>query len=294
MTWEPVDQWPDGRAGGVFRGAAEIVVADRGAPNALERLRTWWHSTPDHPLEATVRRAALTPGWLYVEGREGGRRRVRVEAIVGARRAGKRLIYAVADGEDLVVVERRDSFEKALAARLGDRATGWSSWRSPTSPRGLAFATLGALLLAQMGVLMIVDRYDDAMRLIAEGEPLARPAAKFYSGFGFCIAALMLVTFQPRCWLADSVGLTSVRGLFGWVTRTHPVEKVRAVRVETETLRRGKESVYTTDVEVEVAGERARLRVSRRRTKMAHDASRNREEAEAIARRLRQIFGLEG
>lgn len=234
MSWQPTEEWPDERsAGGAFRGAAEVILARREPPTATETIRLWWHSTPDHPFSAIARRVVLTSGWLYVETRSGGRRRAPIDAVRGSRREAGRVIYAVADGDDLVIVDRGgDAIERALDEAVG--VTG--EWRQGTAGGVGCVVFLGLLVIAaSIGVLW---KYaDEGVTELGLGMWTSEAALGLYAGVGGVLLMLLFALFFPAHVVADSVGLTIVRGVFGWVQSTKPVERVSTVSVRTEVHR---------------------------------------------------------
>ena len=288
VSWETVEEWPDGRSGGVFRGAAEVIVARRGAPSALDRLRLWWHSTPDHPFGALPHRVALTPSWLYVETRGGKRQRARVEQIMGRRYEAGRVIYAVADGEDLVLVHRRaDPLEKALDERSkGDD----DFWRSGSAWIGV----IGfALLMLAISLAFTLRYHDGAIRRIRDGLITSESALGLYTGLGGVLLTLLFITFFPQRWLVDSMGMTSVRGLFGWVRGTIPPERVRRVDllISDSPSQNPRSLFYSVEVATSSPAATQRIFVGKA-VKPAERAAAKRE-AEVLAHRVGRIFDVE-
>jgi hypothetical protein len=235
VSWEKTDEWPDGRTeGGAFRAAAEVIVARREAPTLRDRVRLWWHSTPDHPFGAIARRVVLTPGWLYCETRAGGRQRVHASQLRGSRREAGRVIYAIADGDDLVIADRGgDALERALDEKVG--TTG--EWRSPSA--FVPVFIFSAIALA-ISLFATFQYRDEAIDRIERGLTTAESALGLYAGLGGVLLVLLFITFFPQRWIADSLGLTSVRGLFGWVRSTVPVERISGVIVDRFTTRNNK------------------------------------------------------
>jgi len=290
VSWEATETWPGERGEGApFRAAAEVVVARRDALGVVERLRLWWRSDPDHPFSVVARRVALTSRWLFVESRAGGRRRVRLDAVRGRRKEAGRLLYAIADGVDLVLADRGgDALERAL-----DQATGSvGEWR--TRP-GLTFGCVGifAFSLLFVSVSLVLQYHRGAMDRLARHLWTSESALGLYAGVGGALLVLLLVTFFPRRLVADSLGLTSVRGLFGWIRDTKPVERVAGVRMHGH-ISGGKSSgslVYTVTVVFDGPPEEVQVHVGVGH--MGPRAVRARASALEVAERLSKLYGVE-
>ncbi len=289
MSWEKTDEWPDGRAeGGAFRAAAEVIVATRDAPTLADRFRVWWHSTPDHPFAAMPMRVVLTPSWIYVETRRGDRQRARVEQILGSRREAGRVIYAVADGDDLVVADRKgDALELALDEKVGAKG----EWRSDA-------ATIPVFLFALFGLVVSIgvtlSYRDEAIERIHRGLTTSESALGLYAGLGGILLMLLWITFFPQRYIADTVGITSKRGLFGWVRTTIPVERVSEVVVDRFTVRSKNGTTYTTCfVEVLLRDPSGKVRIHHSGAKQSSEARFARERARQIASQVARLYDVE-
>ena len=287
MSWEGTDQWPDGRSGGVFRGAAEMVVAERGAPTWVERVRLWWYSTPDHPLATIPERVALTPNWVYAQRAGGPIRRTRVEQLVGARREARRVIYAVAEGDDLVLPDREgDALERALDAQLG----AWTpTWRSRNSVAKAVGQTLAGLLFC---VLVMREFRELAMGNLRRGALVTEANLWFYAAALGGLCAIANLFYRPQQWVVDSLGATSVRGLFGWFRSTIPAERVQAVRIRRQTLQRKGSQRHYVAVELDVSGSERPVRIHSRTRMTDKRFAVAVEEADAIAALVERIFSV--
>lgn len=289
VSWETTEDWPDGRTeGGAFRAAAEVIVARRDTVTFRDRLRTWWHSTPDLPFAAMPLRVVLTPGWIYVETRKGGRQRARVESILGSRREAGRVIYAVADGDDLVVADRGgDALERALDETIG--TTG--EWRSPAAIAAVfCFALVG--LAVALGTTLTY--HDEAMDRIERGLTTSEAALGLYAGLVGVLLVFLFIVFFPQRYVADSLGLTSVRGLFGWVRSTIAVERVEGV-IADRIVVRGKSGGSFTHfyVDVQLSDPRKTKRVHAPSGATGGRVEQKREHARQIARRLARLYDVE-
>lgn len=289
VSWEKTDEWPDGRTeGGAFRAAAEVIVARREAPTLRDRIRLWWHSTPDHPFGAIARRVVLTPSWLYCETRSGGRQRVHVEQVRGSRREAGRVIYAIADGDDLVIADRGgDALERALDERLG--STG--EWRSPAA---YVPVVIFSFVMVSIALAAVAYYRDEAVEEIQRGLTTSESALGLYAGLGGVLLMLLFITFFPQRWVADSLGLTSVRGLFGWVRSTVPVERVAAVVVDSFTTRnKNSSSTYTHHhVDVLLRDPRGKKRVYFSGAPTGKDQTKS-EVARQIGRRVARLYDVD-
>lgn len=288
VSWQKTDEWPDGRAdGGAFRSAAEVIVARREAPTLVDRLRTWWHSTPDHPFGAMALRVVLTPNWIYVETRRGDRMRAPVDRILGSRREGGRVIYAVADGDDLVIADRKgDALERALDEKIGVAG----EWRSPAAFAAVAIAAVVGLSVALATTL---DYRDEALSRIENGMTTSEAALGLYAGLGGVLLVFLFITFFPQRYVADSLGLVSVRGLFGWVRTMTPVERIAGVSAQ-KAVSRGKNGTYTRYVvDVRLSNPEKTLRVHSAGTTSGRDHPDKREGARQIGRRLARLYQVE-
>lgn len=288
MSWEQTDEWPDGRTeGGAFRAAAEVIVATREAPTALDRFRVWWHSTPDHPFGAMPLRVVLTPNWIYVETRRGGRQRARVEQILGSRREAGRVIYAVADGDDLVLADRKgDALERALDERIGAKG----EWRSDSAFIAVFLFGLAGLAAA-LGTTLSYRA--EGLDRIGRDMWTAESALGLYAGLGGVLLVLLFITFFPQRYVADSVGLTSVRGLFGWVRTTIPVERVAGVRIGVITTSSKSGRFLHFHVELALRDPAKFLRVYAPSGVRPGQASARLETARQIGRRLARLYDVE-
>jgi len=289
VSWEETEEWPDGRSeGGAFRGAAEVIVAKRDAPTLGDRLRVWWHSTPDHPFGAMPMRVVLTPSWIYVETRRGKRLRARVEQILGSRREAGRVIYAVADGDDLVLADRKgDTLERALDEKNGAKG----EWRSDSAHVAVFLAALFGFFVALAATMTYRD---EGLDRIDRGMLTAEAALGLYAGLGGILLVLLFITFFPQRYVADSLGLTSVRGLFGWIRTTIPVERVAGIRVGQITTSSSKSGRYV-HVYVDVAlREPTKLRRVYAPSGVPPGRAVERLEAgRQIARRLARLYDVE-
>ncbi len=289
MSWQETDHWPDGRSeGGAFRAAAEVIVARRGAPTLWDRVRLWWHSTPDHPFGAIARRVVLTPNWLYCETRRGGRRRVSLDQVRGRRREAGRVIYAVADGDDLVIADRGgDALERALDEKLG--ATG--EWRSSAATEVVFFASAFALAAALWATFAYRD---EAIERIQGGLITAEAALGLYAGLGGVLLVLLFITFFPQRYVADSLGLTSVRGLFGWVRSTIPVERITGVEVDRFITYDKSGTAYAHFyVELTLSDPEEKKRVFQSRGRAVAVPAGKREHTRQIARRIARLYDVD-
>lgn len=294
MGWQPTDDWPDGRGeGGAFRAAAEMVVAERSAPTATDTLRLWWHSTPDHPFGAVARRVALTARWLYAETREGGRRRAPLDVVRGSRREAGRVIYAVEDGDDLVVVDRGgDALERALDAAVG--ATGeWRS-RAPGDITDIGCVLVLAIPACFACVGLLVKYGAEAMRELALGMWTSEAALGLYGGLGGLVLLLLFVLLVPESFIADTVGLTTRRGVLGLVGRTRAAERIAIVTVLTRQQRtkRGANDIHCVKVELVNPDEELHVHTRVSRTGSA-ESEGSRQIALGIGRRLADLYGVE-
>lgn len=289
MSWDKTEDWPDGRTdGGAFRAAAEVIVASREAPTLRDRLRLWWHSTPDHPFGAIARRVVLTPHWLYVETRAGGRQRTHVDALRGSRREAGRVIYAVADGEDLVIADRGgDALERALDEKVGTSG----EWRSPAAFVTVVISSLIALAVALSAILVYRE---EALGEIRRGLTTSEAALGLYAGLGGVLVVLLFITFFPQRYVADSLGITSVRGLFGWVRSTVPVERVSGVVVNrfTRRDRQANRSYVHHVVEIVLDNPPRRLRIVAGGYPLGKAGPKG-QEARQIAQRVARLYDVE-
>jgi len=290
VSWEKTDEWPDGRTeGGAFRAAAEVIVAVREAPTLRDRIRLWWHSTPDHPFGAIARRVVLTPHWLYCETRAAGRQRVHIDQVRGSRREAGRVTYAIADGADLVIADRGgDALERALDEKAG--TTG--EWRSPAAfVPVLIFSAIGLAI----ALLATFQYRDEAVEEIQHGMTTSEAALGLYAGLGGVCLVLLFITFFPQRWVADSLGLTSVRGLFGWVRSMVPVERIDRVIAGRFTTRNKSGNSFTyhyVDLVLRDPAKMKRLYVRGAPTG-GKKLSKMREIARQIGRRVARLYDVD-
>ncbi|HJL14115.1 MAG TPA: hypothetical protein RMH99_00595 [Sandaracinaceae bacterium LLY-WYZ-13_1] len=226
VSWEPADRWPgESGGGGAFRSGSEPVLAERSGPRWLERLSLFWHSTPEMPMGAVARRAALTTSFVYVDRFDGRRERVARSRLRGIRRDGRRLVIGVLEGEDLVLPHRpRCELARALATQLGGHAPSWVARRRLST--GALLALVGAALTVSLFTAFPLGR---VWPHLAAGRWLADDALGFYGGWLALLLAVAGLAWVPERFRADRLGLEVRRGLFGWLPFFVPAERVRGV-----------------------------------------------------------------
>lgn len=232
MTWEPTNEWPDGVPdAGAYRGKAEIVVARRNGMTTADRFRLWWHSTPDHRFGDLPQDVLLTPQHLYVR-RKGGEFRVRLEHLIGGRIEAGRRIYAVRDGDDLVLVDRDgDALEKALEAHVTLSEQAWVHAGSVWVPAVMMFAC------AWVAFYFAVESWVTGLEHIREGLMTSESALGVYATVAAIVVMMIIGMVLPTRRVVDRLGITTVRGLLRGMRHTIPVEKVSRIAVEPATYK---------------------------------------------------------
>lgn len=169
MSWESVEEWPNNGTSSVYRGAAEIIVAQRAGLSVFERLVLWWHSTTDLPFAEVAEDVVVTPNYVYVRKQDGAQMRVRRDLLVQGRLEGRRRQYSVPNGTDLVLSDRQgDDVEGALMS--ADEIEGWTRpvrWVFPLALMAASVALAFALSDAHIkeGAQAVADgRYNSEDR----------------------------------------------------------------------------------------------------------------------------------
>lgn len=294
MAWEPVERWP-GEAGGegAFRSGAEPALASRGAPSPWERVRLFWFSSPELPLEHVARRAVLTSSYVYVERMTGRRERVRRAMLRGFRREGGRLIVGVVDGEDLVLPFRVGcALQAQLLAQLGGKAG--ERWV------GRQHVRLGAASSAAAGLaawtLLAAIRPETVRAHWALELYTSETCLRAYFGVGLALVALALLLWVPMRVRVDALGVEVRRGLVPWLPFFLPAERVAAVVVnERRSKVRGREQFLFYAVELRFDPP-TRLASLTRRSALPlrrHDNRAMKSTPNAEAARLRELLRLD-
>ena len=231
MSWETIEGWPggDGHAGGPFRNAKEPIVAARVGLSWAERARLYWMSSPEHPYKSSVKRALMTPGFLYVETLSGDQRRVSHDAFAGERREGGFHVYGVRDGQDIRLLTRRDcSLERALQERhQGAAVEAWSG-RGP-----LYWGQVAVFFLLVAVTVGLLDLYppDSIFDLLERGYLTAETALGGYAWLATGLLTVLSFLLLPSYVRVDSLGVERVRGVLPLFRFFLPREEVTAVRV---------------------------------------------------------------
>lgn len=228
MGWEPADRWPgESGGGGAFRAGSEPAIAERGGPTFLERLKLFWHSTPEMPLGSVARRAVLTATYVYVDRFDGRRERVARSALRGIRRSGGRLVIGVREGEDLVLPFRpRCALSRHLLEQLGGTTERWVGWRDVFRGALLAVVGLGFAvgLFATYPLPRVLHAWSAAG---ATGEAVLG----FVAGWVALAVGVVGLAWLPTRVSVDRLGVEVRRGLLPWLPFFLPAERVRAVLV---------------------------------------------------------------
>ncbi len=231
MSWEEVEALPSGRTGGVFRGSAEPVVAQRNGATLRERVGLWWRSTPDHPSDRAARRIVLSSRYVYVERFDGTLGRVRLDQLHGERLHAKGLLlYGVRQAEDLMLPYRAGcEVQRHIASAVRGKTTE-QPW---CETHGLVGWVLLAAVLAALSAIVFVE-YDPAegwARIRENGMWTSESALGLYAGIGLIVLALLAFLWGPSRWRIDEVALTRTRGALPWMPFTLPPEAFRGTRI---------------------------------------------------------------
>lgn len=290
MSWEEVEAWPGGERGGAFRGAAEPIVAERRGVTLRERLRLFWHSTPEHPLSRVAERVVVTPRYVYVQRREGRPLRVPLERLHGERLEAGRVVYGVRGGDDLLL-PYRDRCEVQVqldaAVRGGEPIEPWRASRDVGKWLTLALSVV-ILAMASFG--------------FPPFSPVRESVGQGLLVLAYASAAVLFVVWGPTHWRIDSVAVTRVRGVFRTFSFSIPPERVRRVVVSGLWFtKRGTSHQIGWEVRLELVAP-ARLGSTALPSAMvALQSFSGREEtlgraeadARALAERLRRLLSLE-
>lgn len=225
MGWENVEEWPSNTTSGVYRGAAEIIVAERAGLTFLERIVLWWHSTTELPFADVAQDVVVTPNYVYVRKQDGTKMRVRRDALVQGRALGRRRQYSVPNGTDMVLSDRNgDDVERALMSE--EEVKGW------TRPARW-FLTLG-FMAAAIGLAVVTSEayINEGAGAVADGRYNSESAYWFYACIGLWAVPVILFFVAPHRLIVDAIGLRSVRGFPGGLRSTIPIEDIRFVDVK--------------------------------------------------------------
>ncbi|MEZ4327724.1 MAG: hypothetical protein R3B40_21075 [Polyangiales bacterium] len=290
MSWESVDALPATHtSGSPYHGAAEPVVARRGGPTALERVRQYFRSTPELPSSQAAREVVLTPNHVYVERMTGARQRVPLDALRGRRVDGPRVIYGIHAGEDLALLARPGCPVMAeLDARVmrpGEPAETALTFRTARA-LGLGLATPALLL----GLYFLTEySLDEMWDRIHDGLYTAEVVLGVAAGFACVLVGLALLFTVPVTWRVDAVGVHRAHGILPWLHYHEPPEDFRAVHVQT--LRSPERAPFAIEVRLLRRDEKRRELIVTRFSARSIGAAAEAEAME-LARRLGRHLGV--
>lgn len=224
MGWENVEEWPSNGTSGVYRGAAEIIVAERSGLTIFERIILWWHSTTELPFADVAQDVVVTPNYVYVRKQDGDKMRVRRDVLAQGRVEGRRRQYSVPNGTDMVLSDRKgDDVERALMSE--DQVQGWTR---PTRWK----VTLGLMAAAIIFARMLSEEYfGEGAQAVAAGRYNSESAYWFYTCIGLWVVPFVLFLVAPKRLIVDAIGLRYVRGFLGGLRSTIPIEDISYVEV---------------------------------------------------------------
>jgi len=230
MGWESVESLPGERRGGAgaFRGQAEPVVAERGAPSPRERLVLFWRSTPELTYRRSAKRLVLTPSYLYVERLDSDLSRVRRGALRGRRLDRGRVVYGIVDGEDLALLPRAGcEVTDALEAQLRGES-------EPLEPiairRGHEMSVMGfGAALACAWAVSEEYSMTRALSRIHDGYYTSEVVLSLYGVVALVSLGLAILLAAPVRIRIDAIGVHIARGIFPWLYTLVEPETLRIV-----------------------------------------------------------------
>lgn len=226
MGWEDVEALPGtSSGGGAFRDGAEPVVAQRIGLSLREKLRLFWHSTPDLPSARAAELIVVTQTYVYVRRVDKTRARVHLDELHGQRVERGLLVFGVAEDDDLLLAYRPSCpVQDRLMAALRKDAD-LEPWRESRGMIASAILTL-ASLGAGVGLLLSYP-LERALEHIEIGLFTSESALGTYAGVAALFLALFLFFLGPSRWRVDAVGVTRTRGVLPWMPFTLPPERFR-------------------------------------------------------------------
>lgn len=303
MSWEDVDALPGAAQGGAFRGSAEPVVAERVGLRPAERLRLFWHSDPDHPLNRTAERVAVTSQYVYVARRDGTKARVPLERLHGERLDRGRVIYGVKDGDDLLLPYRdRCAVQVRLAAAVrGEDPV--EPWRD--AQHVATSVVFGLAALSGSGVLLLLYPLGEALAHVEAGLYTAESVLGSLGGFAAALAGVFILLWAPSRWRIDAVAVTRTRGVVPWLSFSVPPERFRRATITKAWVKPkngprrhvgwfvGLEPRAPIRIGSLAKVKNLHLRLERFSSKPAAGPSATLKQARAFAERLRKLLSLE-
>ncbi|MFT5355664.1 MAG: hypothetical protein ACI9KE_002883 [Polyangiales bacterium] len=241
MSWESVEEWPSNVTSGVYRGAAEIIVAERSGLTLIERVVLWWHSTTELPFTDIAQDVVVTPSYVYVRKQDGAQTRVRREVLAQGRVEGRRRQYSVPNGTDMVLSDRNgDDVERALMDK--GIAQGWTG-----RPR---WTLTLAILIGLIGMAMFIsdEHLREGAQAVTNKRYNSESAYWFYACLGVWVIPVTTFFCFPRRLIVDAIGLRSVRGFFGGIRSTIPIEDIRFVEVQHQRARTKSRTLHSYPV----------------------------------------------
>lgn len=255
MGWEQVEEWPSTKNSDVYRGAAEVILAERSGLTRVERLRLWWHSTPELPFSDVAQDVVVTPHYVYVRRHEGGMARVRRDVLKQGSIEGGRRQYSVPNDIDMILSDRGgDDVETALFDK--DRS---SVWTMPVRMKGAVVIVLGMILMACVLTQAYAVEGADAL---GEGYYNSERAYGFYACIASWVAATAAFFYFPKRIIADAIGLRTIRGVNRGLRRTTPIESINFVEIETRSVTANhiRQTIYIVRVHAKESKQRIKLR----------------------------------
>ena len=230
MSWESIEEWPEGVRGDAFRTAAEPILAQRRSRSWGERIRAFLASTDEERLEHIIDKIAITEARVYVERASGERFRAPRASLIGLQREGRKVRYGVYHGDDFVLYTRVGcDVEEMLADQLGEPSERLLL-KSQMLPLGVILFG-GFVVTGFAGASIWNLRNYSLGSLFADGLYTSEGALAFYLTLGLLAAALLFWLLMPARTHADRLGLHRTRGVFRLLRWHVPVEEVERIMV---------------------------------------------------------------
>lgn len=293
---------PGAAHGGAFRGGAEPIVAERVGLRAVERLRLFWHSDPDHPFGRTAERVVVTPQHVYVVRRDGTKARVALDQLHGERLDRGRVIYGVRDGDDLLLSYRDDC---AVQVRLAAAVRG----ADPVEPWRGSYGLWSSIVLSVMawavgGLVYVSHPIGEAIDRVSNGLYFAESVLGTLAAFGMLAFGTVVFLWAPSRWRIDAVAVTRARGVVPWLSFSVPPDRFRRAVLKDYWLRpkngAPRHSGWWVGLELRTPTRVGSIgKVSAvdlwfvRRDQPGTPTISQRSEALDVAERLRRLLGLE-